>query len=55
MGDDKQLVGQFYFEDMLNENRSYTAEQPKKTKTLQDGENGIAKVCGDDTIIYRMI
>lgn len=55
MGNDKQLVGQFYFEDMLNENYSYNTEQPKKTRTLQDGENGIAKVCDDGAIIYRMM
>lgn len=53
MGDDKQLIGQFYFEDMLNE--SYTPKKQKNIRTLTDGENGIAKINDDNSLTYRMM
>lgn len=54
LGTDKELIGQYYFEDM-NESVNPLRKVNKQPKVLIDGDNGIAKLNKDGSVTYRIM
>lgn len=55
MGKDKQLIGQFYFEDINESYQPQTKQLNNQKRQLTDGENGIGKMNADGSLTYIMM